>query len=396
MPGLDVRGWCSSTSATNYYLAHAFSHEHFVTTRSTGAIHSRGEWNEQFDCKLVSVGRNSWQHWYVQGAVGRGDLHRNATSAADPTKSSSASVRVATQSQVSISISPTTSSLQTGGQQVFVAMISGTSNTAVNWAASGGTISSTGMYRAPSAAGTYTVTATSAADPTKSSLATVMVATQPQVSISISPTTSSLQTGGQQVFVAMISGTSNTAVNWAASGGTISSTGMYRAPSAADLHCHCDQCRRPDQIKFSYCHGCHPTPDFHFDFANDQQPSDGWTASVRRYDLRDWQHGCNLVSFRRNDHQQRHLHCSQCGRNLHSHRGECCRYNEVSFSYGECVRTAGHCGTHFSSHSFHPAEVAAAVRGHRLWFKQYCRNLGRYAGNRNDCAIRTLHCSPGR
>ena len=156
-----------------------------------------------------------------------------ATSAADPTKSSSATVMVATQPQVSISISPTTSSLQGGGQQLFVAMISGTSNTAVNWAASGGTISSTGMYKAPSAAGTYTVTATSAADPTKSSSATVMVATQPQVSISISPTTSSLQGGGQQLFVAMISGTSNTAVTWSASAGTIASNGTYTAPSAA-------------------------------------------------------------------------------------------------------------------------------------------------------------------
>ena len=88
--------------------------EHFVTTRSTGAIHSRGEWNEQHGCKLGSIGRNNQQHRYVQGAVGRGDLH-----------------------------------------------------------------------------------------------------------------------------------------------------------------CHCDQCRRPDQIKFSHRHGCHPTPGFHFDFANDQQPSDG-------------------------------------------------------------------------------------------------------------------------
>ena len=156
-----------------------------------------------------------------------------ATSAADPTKSSSAIVTVASQPQVSISISPTFSSLQTGGQQLFVATISGTSNTAVKWAASGGTISSTGMYKAPSAAGTYSVTATSGADPTKSSSATVTVVAQPQVSISISPTTSSLQTGAQQLFVAMISGTSNTAVTWSASAGTIASNGTYTAPGAA-------------------------------------------------------------------------------------------------------------------------------------------------------------------
>src|SRR6201984_3132890 len=134
---------------------------------------------------------------------------------------------------VSLTLSPTTASLMPGQQAQFTATVSGTSNSAVNWAASGGTISSSGMYTAPSAAGTYTVTATSAADPTKSSSATVTVAVQTQVSISISPTTSSLSTGGQQLFVAMISGTGNTSVTWSASAGTIASNGTYTAPSAA-------------------------------------------------------------------------------------------------------------------------------------------------------------------
>jgi hypothetical protein len=134
---------------------------------------------------------------------------------------------------VSLTLSPTTASLQPGQQAQFTAAVSGTSNSLVNWATSGGTISSTGTYTAPSAAGTYIVTATSAADPTKSSSATVTVAVQTPVSISISPTTSSLQTGGQQLFVAMISGTGNTAVTWSASAGTIASNGTYTAPSTA-------------------------------------------------------------------------------------------------------------------------------------------------------------------
>jgi hypothetical protein len=134
---------------------------------------------------------------------------------------------------ISLSLSPMTASVRLGQQTQFTATVTGTTNSLVNWTASRGTISSTGMYTAPSVAGTYTVTATSAADPTKSSSATVTVATQTQVSISISPTTSSIQTGGQQLFVAMISGTSNTAVNWSASGGTIASNGTYTAPSVA-------------------------------------------------------------------------------------------------------------------------------------------------------------------
>ena len=134
---------------------------------------------------------------------------------------------------VSLTLSPTNASLQPGQQAQFTATVSGTSNSAVNWATSGGTISSNGMYKAPSVAGTYTLTATSAADPTKSSSAAVTVVAQPQVSISISPATSSLQGGGQQLFVAVISGTSNTAVTWSASAGTIASNGTYIAPSTA-------------------------------------------------------------------------------------------------------------------------------------------------------------------
>src|SRR5271168_1436221 len=69
---------------------------------------------------------------------------------------------------VTIAINPTSASLQTGGTQPFSAMVTGTSNTSVTWSASGGTISSSGMYTAGNAAGAYSVTATSVADSSKS------------------------------------------------------------------------------------------------------------------------------------------------------------------------------------------------------------------------------------
>jgi hypothetical protein len=56
--------------------------------------------------------------------------------------------------------------------------VTGSSTTGVNWTASGGTISGTGAtvnYTAPGTAGTYIVTAISAADLTKSAIATVTV-----------------------------------------------------------------------------------------------------------------------------------------------------------------------------------------------------------------------------
>ena len=69
-------------------------------------------------------------------------------------------------------------SLATGGTQQFTASVSGSSNTAVTWSSTGGTVSGTGLYTAPAAAGTYTVKATSVADSTKSASATAaMLAT---------------------------------------------------------------------------------------------------------------------------------------------------------------------------------------------------------------------------
>lgn len=83
----------------------------------------------------------------------------------------------ATQS-VSVSVSPTSATVNPGGTQQFTASVSGNSNTAVTWSASPstGSISSTGLYTAPSSVSsqtTVTVTATSQADSTKSASATI-------------------------------------------------------------------------------------------------------------------------------------------------------------------------------------------------------------------------------
>jgi hypothetical protein len=137
---------------------------------------------------------------------------------------------------VSVTVSPTTASLQTGKQAQFTATVNGTHDTAVTWTASGGTVTSSGLYTASSAAGTYKVTATSVANSDKSASAVVTVSQPIQVSISVSPTTASLASGGNQQFTAYVSGTSNTAVTWSATGGTITTGGLYVAPSAAGTY----------------------------------------------------------------------------------------------------------------------------------------------------------------
>ncbi|MCH7986444.1 MAG: hypothetical protein IH847_07660, partial [Acidobacteria bacterium] len=80
---------------------------------------------------------------------------------------------------ISVSISPTSVSLQTGETQQFTATVTGTTTTGVTWSATGGTISSSGLYTAPNTTGTHTVTTTSMADSSSSASANVSVTAAP-------------------------------------------------------------------------------------------------------------------------------------------------------------------------------------------------------------------------
>ena len=139
-------------------------------------------------------------------------------------------------------VSPRAVSLFSGHQQQFTAALNGSSNPAVTWSASGGTISKTGLYTAPSSAGSFTVTARSGTSRRKSASAVVTVtATTPPpppvtTVVSISPTTSNLKVGATQQFSAVVTSTTNTAVTWSASSGTITSSGLYTAPATAGTY----------------------------------------------------------------------------------------------------------------------------------------------------------------
>jgi len=137
---------------------------------------------------------------------------------------------------VAISISPTTATINAGGTQSFSATVTNASNTAVNWTSSGGTLSATTgasvTFTGPATGGSFTVTATSAADATKRASATVTVT---PVGISISPSAVTVGAGGTQQFTAAVTNSDNSAVTWTASGGTINGSGAtvtYTAPPA--------------------------------------------------------------------------------------------------------------------------------------------------------------------
>jgi hypothetical protein len=141
---------------------------------------------------------------------------------------------------VSVSVSPTSASLvPTVGTQAFQATVTGTADTTVTWSVqeglSGGSVSAGGLYTAPSGTGTFHVVAKSNADTTKTASATVTVASG--VSVVVTPSGGSLETGGTLLFACTVTGSQDTACNWSvqegASGGTISPSGLYTAPAGA-------------------------------------------------------------------------------------------------------------------------------------------------------------------
>jgi len=132
-------------------------------------------------------------------------------------------------------ISPSTASLNQGGAQSFTAIVTGTSNSGVNWAvqegAAGGSITSVGVYTAPGTAGMFHVIATSQADTTQKATATVTVA--PLV-VSVSPPSNVLGPLGVRNFSATVNTSLNTGVSWSvqeATGGAITTGGQYTAPN---------------------------------------------------------------------------------------------------------------------------------------------------------------------
>jgi hypothetical protein len=76
---------------------------------------------------------------------------------------------------VAVAINPASATVTAGSQQTFTATMTGSSKTGVAWTATGGTITASGVFKAGNATGNFTVTATSAADTSKSAQARVRI-----------------------------------------------------------------------------------------------------------------------------------------------------------------------------------------------------------------------------
>jgi hypothetical protein len=153
-----------------------------------------------------------------------------------------------------VTVAPSAASVVVGALQQFTATVTGTGNTAVTWLVNGvaggnatvGTISTTGLFQAPSSvpsSPTVTITALSSADGTTSASAQATILNPSDsvtVAVTTNPTVTQVYTGALQAFVATVTGTSNTAVNWYVEGaeggnttfGTIDASGNYTGPAS--------------------------------------------------------------------------------------------------------------------------------------------------------------------
>jgi hypothetical protein len=149
---------------------------------------------------------------------------------------------------ISVSVQPSGINVVVGTTQQFTATVADTSNQGVTWSVAGGsgngTISSTGLYKAPAAVpnpSLVSVMATSLKDNTKVGTATLTVTTTSQpsnISVVVLPGVANVANFGTQAFTATVTGSTNTAVTWQVNGttggsqalGFISTAGLYVAP----------------------------------------------------------------------------------------------------------------------------------------------------------------------
>ncbi|HEY8562214.1 MAG TPA: DUF1800 family protein [Pyrinomonadaceae bacterium] len=153
---------------------------------------------------------------------------------------------------VRITVSPASATVSTNATQQLTATVSGTNNRRVFWSVNGveggnagvGTVSTAGLYTAPAttpANPVVTVTATSLANRAISASSVITIQNlPPPVSVSVAPSSVTLQLGAARQFTATVAGSANQAVVWKVNGvaggsaavGTISATGLYTAPNA--------------------------------------------------------------------------------------------------------------------------------------------------------------------
>jgi serine protease len=197
-----------------------------VTVTPGSATVLAGGGTQAFQANVANAGANTGVTWQVNSVAGGNSTVGTISSSglytapatiptpatvtvaavalADPTRAGSATVTVA---NITVSVVPSVASVATGATKAFAASVLNTPNTAVSWQVNGisggnstvGTISSSGVYTAPTTVptpATVKVSAVSAADPRRSGSAQLTITAASSGTSSSSGATGSSNSGG--------------------------------------------------------------------------------------------------------------------------------------------------------------------------------------------------------
>jgi len=155
-----------------------------TATFSVAATASAGTLSYQWKKNGSDVGANSSSYTTPAAVLGDNGAQFTVvvTDANGSTPSNAATLTVTAVTPVVVTVSPKPVTLLVGGSQIFTAAVTGTGNTAVTWSGTGAgflsSLSANSTTFTASTAGSYVVTATSAADSSKSDSASVTVKTR--------------------------------------------------------------------------------------------------------------------------------------------------------------------------------------------------------------------------
>jgi hypothetical protein len=196
----------------------------------TGLEDSRVLWSVEGTGGVVSA-----EGLFEAGSTA-GTVVVRATSAARPNLSNTAAMTVVERmapAAVRVALSPTNARLSVGGTLQLTATVTGASDPAVSWSATGGTVSATGLFTAPDEPGFVAVRATSVEDPRQSATATLIV--NDVVTVSVTPAMAALELGAQAQFQATVTGAPTSRVVWSATGGSVSDGGLFTGTAEGDF-----------------------------------------------------------------------------------------------------------------------------------------------------------------
>ncbi len=130
-------------------------------------------------------------------------------------------------------MSCTPTAVQSGQTSQCTATVTGTGNflTSVTWAASAGTIDTTGLFTAQAVTASTQVTVTAISNQDTSQNATAIITVTPVTAIAVSCTPTIIQSLQTSQCNAVANGVTTTAVNWSSSIGVISVSGLFTAPT---------------------------------------------------------------------------------------------------------------------------------------------------------------------